>query len=128
MLSQLLVLVTSAVLASAQFGPPPTVATCTSSSFTIPSWFVKDLRYASASGNASFHLINRATNYTADLACQVGGNGWSACSIQGSAWTNETLKASIQVTGMSAQVIVNQTWTCNERAGSDQYVQDHVLP
>lgn len=92
-------------------------AGCTSNSFTIPSWLVDNLQYT-AGGKVSFHITNRATNYTADLACSLGGTGWNACTIQGKPWSNDTLQVSVQVSETSAQLKVNQTWTCNDRNGT----------
>lgn len=120
LVSTLLVAVSASVLVSAQ---APAAAGCTANSFAIPSWFIENLQslnsnlstYNSTSGRASFHLTNRATNYTADLTCALGTSGWNACSIKGKAFSNDTLKASIQITTTSAQVLVNQTWTCNDK-------------
>lgn len=120
MLTRLLLLAApAAMLVSAQV-PPQSVPIpgCTTDSFAIPSWFVQDLRY-SASGNASFHLLNRASNYTADVACEVGGSDWTTCYIQGKPSSNDTLLASIQVGEDSTQVLVSQTWTCNDRNGTE---------
>jgi hypothetical protein len=114
----------AAVLVSAQYPPPPeAILGCTTNSFAIPSWLVQDLQYSGAAasstnGNVSFHILNRATNYTANMVCQVGRSGWNSCSIQDKPWSNETLQASIQVNGSSAQVLVNQTWPCNDRNGT----------
>lgn len=126
MLGHLFLLGASAsVLVSAQFLIlPEPILGCTTYSFTIPSWFIKDLQYSGAatpstSGNVSFNLLNRATNYTADMACEVGNSGWNTCSVQGQPGSNETLQASVQVNGTWAQLLVNQTWTCNDRNESD---------
>ncbi len=114
----------AAVLVSAQAprrsGP---ILGCTTDSFAIPSWFVQDLQYSSGpasskSGNVSFHLLNRATNYTTELACQVESSSWNACSVVGKPSSNGTLHASVQVNGALAQVLVNETWTCNDRKGT----------
>jgi hypothetical protein len=113
--------VSSAVLVSAQVQPPVvTDPGCTANSFAIPSWYILDLQYSGAA--ASFHILNRATNYTADLTCDVGGSDWAACSIQGEPSSNDTVHASIQVNGTLAQVLVNQTWTCNDRNNTPRYL------
>ncbi|OIW23408.1 hypothetical protein CONLIGDRAFT_585806 [Coniochaeta ligniaria NRRL 30616] len=111
--SLLLVAAASAV-ASAQSLP---TTGCTSNSFAIPSWLIEDLEYTAA-GKTSFHITNRATNYTADLTCSPGSSGWNACAIQGKPWSNDTLQVSVQISETSAQVMVNQTWTCNDRNGT----------
>ncbi|KAK3381799.1 hypothetical protein B0H63DRAFT_213937 [Podospora didyma] len=87
---------------------------CTSSSFAIPSWWIQGLQ--SSSAGVSFQLVNRATNYTADAACQITTTGgWNACSTKSK--ENGVVSASVQVTETSAQVFVNQTWTCSDRTG-----------
>ncbi|KAK3356420.1 hypothetical protein B0T25DRAFT_452307 [Lasiosphaeria hispida] len=93
---------------------------CTSKSFTVPSWYIEELQYFGAATNASasFHLLNRANNFTASLGCQVQGNGWNACTTRGKPFANATVQASIQVTGDLARVLVNQTWACNDRGVS----------
>lgn len=105
----------AAVLVSAQFPPPPNVSTgCTSKSFTIPSWFVQDLEIAADEG-VLFRVSNRATNYTANLACPTEEGGWNGCSIQGGRFSNGTLEASVQVGEDSLSVLVSETWVCNDR-------------
>ena len=87
---------------------------CTAKSFSIPSWLIQDLRYTG--GNVSFHLTNRANNYTADLACAVTTQGWNECAPRGRLWSNDTLQTAVQPTGSGlVTVLVNQTWTCSDR-------------
>jgi len=109
-------------------GPRPQRGTtgCTTNSFTIPSWFVNDLQYAGGNGtlkgsSVSFKLLNRANNITTEMACQMGKTGWNACGVTGNKkWSNETLEASVHVlNGTMAHVLVNQTWTCNDRKGAN---------
>lgn len=120
-LTSLIVPLSTSLLVSAQ-GQPAAPAGCTTKSFTTPSWFVENFQYTNSnlsafnsSGKASFRILNRATNYTAGLTCALRGNDLSACSISGKQWSNGTLQAAIQINGSSAQVLVNQTWTCNDR-------------
>ncbi|KAK0726844.1 hypothetical protein B0T26DRAFT_636167 [Lasiosphaeria miniovina] len=95
---------------------------CTTISFQIPSWFVGDLLFIGARGhvsNVSFNVLNRAANYTADLACALGQSGWNECDVQG---TNTSgLQASVYINGPLASVSLNQTWTCNDRNGTDPF-------
>ncbi|CAP65119.1 uncharacterized protein PODANS_5_7010 [Podospora anserina S mat+] len=84
---------------------------CTSRSFTIPSWFVEDL--TATEGGASFSLLNRATNQTAEYTCQ-GGN----CSAEEEI---EDLVASVQISGTRASVSVNQTWSCSDRTPETKF-------
>ena len=117
----LLLAASSAVLVSAQVQPTPGTSSCTTNSFAIPSWFIQNLQYNSAdatSGDASFHLVNRATNYTASLACKISGSSWSTCAAQGTPSSADALVTSFQVSGTTAQVSVNQTWACADRAGA----------
>jgi hypothetical protein len=97
---------------------------CTTNSVTIPSWFVQDLKSSGASsgGNVTFSLLNRATKSTVTLACQTGGSAWNTCTAPGSAASNSTILASIQLSGSSASLLLNETWTCTDRVGTKPYV------
>ena len=92
-------------------GPVVPSTGCTSLSFTIPSWFVTDFSYSSQSGDASFALWNRASNFTATLACA----GTAACTVKTS--SGGAVQAYLQVADKVASISVNQTWVCNDRAG-----------
>ena len=126
MLGRILLLAASAaVLVSAQRPRQGRlIPGCTTDSFAIPSWFIHDLQYSSGNGTSKggkvdFHLLNRATNYTTDMSCQVGSSSWSICSTKGKAWSNNTLAVSVQVVNeTSATLLVNQTWTCSDRQGT----------
>lgn len=83
----------------------------------MPSWLIDDLQYTTG-GKTSFHIINRATNYTANITCSSASSSWIANTTQGKPWSNDTLQASVQVAGASAQIVVNQTWTCHDRNGT----------
>ena len=107
----LLLAAAAAALASAQ-GPGATSSGCTAKSFAIPSWLIQDVKYAGA--DVSFSIANRATNYTATLACQGKTAGWNACVVQGGA-ANEPLEASVLVGEKSTAFSVKQTWSCNDR-------------
>ncbi|KAK3313585.1 hypothetical protein B0H66DRAFT_629527 [Apodospora peruviana] len=101
------------VLATVSAQGPPAAdlsSGCTSKSFTIPSWLINGVK--ATSNDVFFQIANRATNYTAELACKLGNSTWSDCSTKSEAG----LKASVQVTGSKLQVLVNQTWTCDDRA------------
>ena len=107
------------VLVSAQLQPP--AGGCTSNSFTIPSWFIQDLEYTASSKTVSFNIKNRATNHTAESTCALGSDAWNACELQaGTPGSSEgTLEASIQLSDTaSAQILVNQTWSCSDRNGT----------
>ncbi|KAK3321779.1 hypothetical protein B0H66DRAFT_494379 [Apodospora peruviana] len=118
MLGRLLFLaVPAAVLVSAQSRPNPgPILGCTTSSFQIPSWLIQDVDFSN--GKISFQVLNRATNFTGDATCEIGSTGWSACSVEVNiADSNETIQMTAKVKGKSAQVFINQTWTCSDRAG-----------
>lgn len=118
--------VAPAVLVSAQIPRAKAILGCTTNSFEAPSWFIDSFHYASTansstSGSVSFHLLNRANNYTADLACQAGKSGeWASCSIK-NGWNKTvdgSLQASVQLNASTANFLLNQTWTCNDRNNS----------
>lgn len=95
----------------------PVIADCTAKSFTIPSWFVEDLRIEP--GKVSFGLVNRATNLSLPLACELqagdGGSEWTACAPSGES-EDPSLEASVRVVDAElANVRVKQSWTCNDR-------------
>ncbi|CAK7204241.1 hypothetical protein SEUCBS139899_006996 [Sporothrix eucalyptigena] len=102
------------LLASAQVGPPqsPIIAGCTTSSFSIPSWWVQNL--TTSANSSSFHVVNRATNDSAEVTCPTG-NGWQTCAFSKTAPAGLTISGSVQVNGTTAHLALNQTWTCNDR-------------
>lgn len=128
MLGHLAFLAAAVPLASAQLGgggPGPITREstgCTSLSFTMPSWFVTDLAYSKATGDATFNLQNRASNFTASLAC----SGTAACTVKSSN-PGGTVLAYLQVADESASVTVNQTWTCTDRTNVVVY-EDASFP
>lgn len=101
----------AAVLVSAQAASDKTA--CTAKSFAIPSWFVQDVKHAE--GVISFNVWNRATNYTADLACETTKTGLNACSIEGTPSSNNTLKASVEINDGPTTFHLEQSWTCSDR-------------
>ncbi|KAH6848118.1 hypothetical protein B0I37DRAFT_432215 [Chaetomium sp. MPI-CAGE-AT-0009] len=101
----------AAVLAWAQ--APSDDSACTAKSFAIPSWFVQDVKYAE--DVVSFNVWNRATNYTADLACETTETGLNACSIEGTPSSNDTLEASVEIRGDATTFHLKQSWTCSDR-------------
>jgi hypothetical protein len=109
------------VLVSAQAqNPDALVQGCTTNSFAIPSWFVEEFKYSGSptSGSASFRLLNRATSSTADLACEIRSGSWNPCAIHSKSGLNETLQASIQFQKDTAQIRVDEAWTCSDRNGT----------
>ena len=115
MIAQLVLLAsTAAVLVSAQGPPAPQATGCTANSFSKPSLVVSGLQYSSGAGDVSFNVLNRATNATFALACKAAGSSWSACTGP------DKLQASVKVSATSATVLVNETWSCNDRAGADR--------
>ncbi|KAH6622647.1 hypothetical protein F5144DRAFT_656109 [Chaetomium tenue] len=114
MAMRLLVAASAAVLVSAQ--APSDGSACTAKSFAIPSWFVQDVKHAE--GVISFNVWNRATNYTADLACETTETGLNACSIQGTPSSNDTLEASVEISGDPTTFHLKQSWTCSDREKS----------
>lgn len=123
MLSRSVLLLASPVavlLVSAQVGPPqsPVIAGCTTSSFSIPSWYVTNLTSSSSTGVASFHVLNRANNVSIDVTCpaSTGPAGWRECQLAATTSSNKpALAPRIQVNGTTAHIALNQTWTCNDR-------------
>lgn len=102
----------AAVLVSAQ-GPSNRSGGCTAKSFAIPSWFVQDVK--KADGVISFNILNRATNYTADLSCETTKTGLNACSIQGTPSSNDTLEAAVEISLKPTVFHLKQSWTCDDR-------------
>jgi hypothetical protein len=97
---------------------------CTTSSFLVPSWFVHNFTFDRADDSATFRLINRATNYTADIGCANATaddskpNLYAHCDVLTDPATNDdSLLALVRVTkkGTAANVLLRQTWTCNDR-------------
>ena len=90
---------------------------CTITSLTLPSWLIQDFQYSKA-GGASFRAVNRATNASAELACQVSASDveWRACSAKATA--GATLGASFKLNGTNVELRVNETWSCNDVAPS----------
>jgi len=80
-----------------------------------PSWLVDSFKVASSS-DVSFHVFNRANNATANVACKVSGKSWSACTVS----EKLDLDASVQLDGTTANLKVNETWTCKDREGSER--------
>lgn len=106
---------------------------CTTSSFSIPSWFVHNLTYYRDDDTATFSLINRATNYTADIGCANAtadeskpANLYSHCdALTDPATSDDSLLALVRVTqkGTAANVLLRQTWTCSDRNTTTQPIK-----
>ena len=103
--------VSAAVLVSATAAADNSA--CTAKSFAIPSWFVQDVKHAE--GVISFNVWNRATNYTADLACETTKTGLNACSIEGTPSSSDTLEASVEISEGPTTFHLKQSWTCSDR-------------
>lgn len=97
---------------------------CTTSSFSVPSWFVHNFTFDRGDNSATFSLVNRATNYTADIGCANATandskpNLYAHCDVLTDPTANdESLLALVRVTsnGTAANVLLRQTWTCNDR-------------
>ncbi len=129
-----LLAVMPALLVSAQGPRPKAILGCTTSSFEMPSWFIHDFQYSSTanstSGTTSFHLLNRVTNDTADLTCQTGkAGGWNECAIK-NGWNKTadgSLHASVQLSATTANLALNQTWTCSDRKNIAPYAKDLAI-
>lgn len=94
---------------------------CTSSSFTVPSWYIREFKTSSAT-EASFSLQNRATGSSAALTCKTGASesGWS-CTASSSA-SDPSLHVALQVKCAKASIEVQQSWSCSDRNPSRPYV------
>ncbi|KAK4667701.1 hypothetical protein QC763_310480 [Podospora pseudopauciseta] len=84
-------------------------AGCTTNSFTVSSWLIED--FDSSGTTVRFQALNRATNTSAQLSCQVSRNTstWQACTSDSS-----RLIASVQLEAAVARVRINETWVCND--------------
>lgn len=111
--------VSSAPLAAAAPGSLPlfsrqTAGNCTSSSFTVPSWYIREFKTTSAT-EAAFSLQNRATGLSAALSCKSGASvGAWACTASGPI-SDFPLQVAVQVKDGKASVEVQQSWSCNDR-------------
>ncbi len=115
------VLAPSYDLALADTGPG-----CTINSFTIPSWFIQDFRYSKASNSsssASFRVLSRATITSVEVACgdPAGSTGWSRCSVKADKADTPTPEAFLQISGSTARLLVNETWSCGDKSPSKPY-------
>ncbi|KIH86520.1 hypothetical protein SPBR_08344 [Sporothrix brasiliensis 5110] len=116
---------TAVLLVSAQVSPPqsPIIPGCTTSSFSIPSWYVQNLTVSQTAGTA-FHVVNRATNRTAAVTCPAGGaahpDGWTPCRVASLSPLFLDLGSVVQASANSTTVRVglNETWTCSDRNAS----------
>ncbi|CAK7208775.1 hypothetical protein SBRCBS47491_000209 [Sporothrix bragantina] len=115
--------------AAAAAGP---VLGCTTSSFSVPSWFVHNLTFDTSDSSLIFSVVNRATNYTAILGCakatvtpSTPDNMYAHCDIlttDGTFTTNATAMADSSLLALvrvsnknSANILLSQNWTCNDR-------------
>ncbi len=137
--------VLSAVFAPAvtnNFALAQTVGGCTTNSFTTPSWLVQDFHYSETSrsswsyGNASFRVLNRATNASAVLTCRSSNGtvktgqasgGWRHCGTKNEKIADKFLTAYLQLNGTTARFLVNETWTCSD-ISDKRYDITHPFP
>lgn len=110
------------------------VGGCTTNSFAIPSWFVQNFTFSKSDDTATFHLLNRANNYTASLACanstasSTASNLWAHCSVTDSNKTDASLTALVRVANTStANILLSQTWSCNDRNLTHPYVEQNQI-
>lgn len=97
-----------------------TAGNCTSSSFTVPSWYIREFKTTSAT-DASFSLQNRATGSSTVLSCKAAGSeGALACTS--SSGSDPSLQVALQVKDAKANIQVQQAWSCNDRDPSRPYV------
>ncbi len=104
---------------------------CTTSSFSVPSWFINNFTLSKASNTAVFGLLNRATNQSASFGCAnatasaTDGEQWSSCSITDAGGKNISLEAVVRVTNdsSSGSLLLSQIWTCDDRNVSKPYVR-----
>ncbi|CAK7216110.1 hypothetical protein SCUCBS95973_002693 [Sporothrix curviconia] len=124
-----LVLATSHVETAAAAAAAPTLG-CTTSSFSVPSWFVSNLTFDMSDSSIMFSVVNRATNYTAILGCanatvtpSTPANRYSHCDIlttdgtlTRNATADKSLLALVRVSNRtSANILLSQDWSCNDR-------------
>lgn len=97
-------------------------AGCTTNSFTVSSWLIED--FESSGTTVRFQALNRATNTSAHLSCQVSRNTstWQACTSDSS-----PLFASVQLEAAVARVRINETWVCNDLTPSRPFVISHLV-
>ncbi|KAG7288290.1 hypothetical protein NEMBOFW57_007821 [Staphylotrichum longicolle] len=95
---------------------------CTSSSFTTPSWLVRDFQ-SQTSGNLTvvdFHVLNRGTNVTTELRCSASSatttSGWQPCSARNRTTSDQPFVAYFQVDNSTAWFLFNETWSCTTTA------------
>lgn len=124
-------------LTTTNFALAQTVAGCTANSFATPSWFIQDFQYSKASsasfGDVSLRVLNRATNASTELACRnsddtvkvgqdaASSGGWTLCSSKNGQKTGGALDAFFQLNGTSATLLVNETWSCNDKSPDKPY-------
>lgn len=118
----------SAAADSAAAGP---ILGCTTSSFTVPSWFVSDFAFNVTDNSAMFSLVNRANNYTADLGCanvtvtsSTPADLYAHCQVLvddghggvvGSL-SDKSVLALVRVrNATTANILLRQAWDCSDR-------------
>ncbi|KAL2265811.1 hypothetical protein VTJ83DRAFT_6911 [Remersonia thermophila] len=100
---------------------------CTDRSFTLPSWLVQNVTRHAADGLLTLNLVNRATHYTASLACPGAGAvdakaGLYGCTVvqaSSSSSAGEELEAAVELAAAAAAAgptyHVKQSWRCDDR-------------
>ncbi|KAK3306381.1 uncharacterized protein B0T15DRAFT_412603 [Chaetomium strumarium] len=97
---------------------------CSPSSFTTPGWLVENF-VSQSSANAtvaSYRALNRATNASVELRCQVPSSGpvisgWQRCSARNRTSADLPFVASFQTNEETAYFLFNETWACNDVPG-----------
>ena len=88
---------------------PPTslwpAEACTDKSFSIPSWTIRDF---ASNASVSFTLTNRVTEESSSLSCPISAG--ECTGIKG-----DELKVTVQINDGSAQISVEDAWTCNDK-------------
>lgn len=94
------------LLAAAAIPSPPVwpAGACTDKSLSIPSWVISSFK--ATGSDASFHILNRASNYEGPVTCTLG-----SCTAAG----NAAIRATVQVRGSSAEVNIDDTWSCHDK-------------
>jgi len=99
---------------------------CTDKSFSIPSWIIDDFNIESpstAAAAASFSVINRATNLSMNLTCQILEG---ACRIDGTD-QDKSLRIALSMSGKTSRLSLTQSWTCNDKRTINNETKPCVL-
>src|SRR3569833_2251878 len=103
-----------------------TAAGCTTNSLATPSWFIQGYQSSKATASSSgisFQVLNRATNASSEVTCSgpTSNTTWSRCATKSDKSEKTELDVSIQITGSTAAIAVNETWACSDRTPGKPY-------